>query len=230
LWRCYTHIFFGRKIRVRHFREGKELPILDQDNSYDFNFQETRSLPAEVTVLPGDDLLVECVYSTKEVDGVVFAGLATENEMCLAFIYYYPRIAISTCFSQLSPASIATTIGGSATFDFTDWSWKFTSPPEAAGYRIWEVFAYAEWDEWYLREPYQDIWRTGNYAPMCWQQADQEETHYQSNFWHVPVQDVDWESPYDEANMVCPAMTCGCPGLQQTALIMLITMCWLMCI
>ena len=66
-----------------------------------------------------------------------------------------------------------------------DWSWKFTSPPEAAGHRIWEVFAYAEWDEWYLREPFQNIWRTGDYAPMCWQQADQEDTHYQVCFIHL---------------------------------------------
>ena len=47
----HTHLV-GKKVRVRHFRDGIELPIIDKDDTYDFNFQETRSLPAEVTVLP----------------------------------------------------------------------------------------------------------------------------------------------------------------------------------
>ena len=45
----HTHLL-GTAIRVRHFRDGIELKPLDQDNSYDFNFQETRLLPEEVTI------------------------------------------------------------------------------------------------------------------------------------------------------------------------------------
>ena len=29
----------GRQMRLRHIRKGKELPVILQDNNYDFNFQ-----------------------------------------------------------------------------------------------------------------------------------------------------------------------------------------------
>ena len=45
----HTHLT-GVAMRVRHFRGDKELPILLQDNSYDFNFQEIRTFKEEVTV------------------------------------------------------------------------------------------------------------------------------------------------------------------------------------
>ena len=40
----------GRAIRVRHIRDGVELPPIMTDDSYDFNFQETRLLPKEIVV------------------------------------------------------------------------------------------------------------------------------------------------------------------------------------
>ena len=40
----------GYAIRLRHFRNGVELPPISVDDSYDFNFQETRILEKEVVV------------------------------------------------------------------------------------------------------------------------------------------------------------------------------------
>ena len=45
----HTHLV-GSAIRVRHFRGDKELPIIQQDDSYDFNFQEVRTFKEELTV------------------------------------------------------------------------------------------------------------------------------------------------------------------------------------
>lgn len=47
----HSHLL-GRAIRVRHFRKGVELPVLSEDNAYDFNFQYTRFLENEVDVIP----------------------------------------------------------------------------------------------------------------------------------------------------------------------------------
>ena len=47
----HTHVV-GVALRVRHYRNGVELPLIDEDTHYDFNYQEARTLPEEVTVLP----------------------------------------------------------------------------------------------------------------------------------------------------------------------------------
>lgn len=46
----------GRKLRLRHFRNGTELPWLATDDNYDFDFQQNRPLLEEITILPGDQL------------------------------------------------------------------------------------------------------------------------------------------------------------------------------
>ena len=45
----HTHLA-GVGVRVRHFRDGEELPWLDSDMTYDFNYQEHRPTYPEVTV------------------------------------------------------------------------------------------------------------------------------------------------------------------------------------
>ena len=49
------------------FRNTAELPYLSRDRSYDFNYQETRMLPEERQILPGDGLQVVCDYKTQGV-------------------------------------------------------------------------------------------------------------------------------------------------------------------
>ena len=83
----------GRRIKLRHFRNGTELPVIAevfysvwnsqhqqcgfclnscvsllQDKAYDFNYQQSRYLKKEITVLPGDDLLTECEFDTTDRD------------------------------------------------------------------------------------------------------------------------------------------------------------------
>ena len=42
----------GHGLRIRHVRDGVELPYLAVDNSYDFNFQEFRRPPQEIVIKP----------------------------------------------------------------------------------------------------------------------------------------------------------------------------------
>ncbi|XP_076054671.1 DBH-like monooxygenase protein 1 homolog [Oratosquilla oratoria] len=105
--RIYSSYLHGhlmtRSIKVRHFRDGIELPPVSEDFHFDFNYQTTFPLEEERVVLPGDHFTVECVYDSTDRSKVTFAGLSTYEEMCLAFIYYYPATAMVECTSTTHP-------------------------------------------------------------------------------------------------------------------------------
>ncbi|ODN00137.1 hypothetical protein Ocin01_06550 [Orchesella cincta] len=90
----------GKKIRLRHFRNGVELPVIAEDNYYDFNYQQSRTLKNELLILPSDEMVVECEYHTTDVDKYIIGGLATHQEMCQVFFFYYPRVPLAQCMSQ----------------------------------------------------------------------------------------------------------------------------------
>lgn len=60
----HAHLY-GKKIKLRHIRNGVELPALAEDNHYDFNYQQSKMLKHEVKLLPGDELITECEYNTE---------------------------------------------------------------------------------------------------------------------------------------------------------------------
>ena len=46
----------------------------------------------------GDEIITTCVYNTEDRDGFTLGGLGTYDEMCLNFIWYYPRHEkLATC-------------------------------------------------------------------------------------------------------------------------------------
>ncbi|KAH1015716.1 hypothetical protein HUJ04_007058 [Dendroctonus ponderosae] len=89
----------GRKLKLRHIRAGKELQPLAQDERYDFNYQQSRALSQDTTILPGDGLITECTYSTLNRNKPTLGGYSTREEMCLSFVMYYPRTELSGCYS-----------------------------------------------------------------------------------------------------------------------------------
>lgn len=52
----------GRKMTLRHVREGKELPRIIEDDNYDYNYQQVRQLENETVVMPGDYIITDCAY------------------------------------------------------------------------------------------------------------------------------------------------------------------------
>ena len=101
----------GRKMRLRHVRNGIELPTIMEDNNYDFNFQASRVPRSETIVYPGDHLLLECDYETSSRPQPTFGGLSTRDEMCLVFVLYYPRAALADCRSLPALHSLTEAIG-----------------------------------------------------------------------------------------------------------------------
>ncbi|XP_021961495.1 DBH-like monooxygenase protein 2 homolog [Folsomia candida] len=91
----------GRKLKLRHFRGTEELPWLDYDDHYDFDFQQNKHLNSEIVVFPGDHMTYECTYDSSWRKGqVVIGDLSTRDEMCEAFMWYYPKINVDICSSS----------------------------------------------------------------------------------------------------------------------------------
>lgn len=59
----HTHLS-GRKIVLKHIRNGVELAPIALENNYDFNYQQVRVVDPPRLLLPGDELITECEYNT----------------------------------------------------------------------------------------------------------------------------------------------------------------------
>ncbi|CAG0896875.1 unnamed protein product [Darwinula stevensoni] len=90
----HSHLI-GRQMRVRLFRNGQEMPWLQNDDNYDFNFQQMRVFREPITLYPGDHL----VMGKFPLDSVTIGGFKTTEEMCLAFLQYYPAQNVAACLS-----------------------------------------------------------------------------------------------------------------------------------
>ncbi|OTF75182.1 hypothetical protein BLA29_002319 [Euroglyphus maynei] len=98
-----------KRIIVRHFRGHDELPPIAEENNYDFNFQDFRRFNQQRIILPGDQITVECTYNTESLKRpiLVSGGLSTQEEMCMVFLVYYPRMkGVRTCLSGLTPETV----------------------------------------------------------------------------------------------------------------------------
>ncbi|XP_060771592.1 DBH-like monooxygenase protein 2 homolog [Neoarius graeffei] len=113
----HTHLA-GRKVRVGQFRDGEQIDFLALSEHYNFEFQQVTNLGKTKTVKPGDQLVVECTYDTYNRTGLTWGGLGTNDEMCLAFLYYYPAMELSKCNSFPDFQTLMTEMGAA---NATDW-------------------------------------------------------------------------------------------------------------
>ncbi|ODM99667.1 DBH-like monooxygenase protein 1 [Orchesella cincta] len=82
----------GRKLKIQHFRNGKELPWISKDDNFNFDFQPGRNLRKEATILPGDQVTMKCIYDTTNRNSTTVGGYGTDQEMCKTFLTYYPKM------------------------------------------------------------------------------------------------------------------------------------------
>lgn len=82
----------GSSLTVRHWRKGHEQPIIMTDTNYDFNFQDFESNAAGTVILPGDEIQTICRYDSSERANPTHFGLSSQEEMCLAYFVYWPRL------------------------------------------------------------------------------------------------------------------------------------------
>uniref|UniRef100_A0A673IL13 Monooxygenase, DBH-like 1, like n=1 Tax=Sinocyclocheilus rhinocerous TaxID=307959 RepID=A0A673IL13_9TELE len=96
---------------VVYFRGGKQIDFLAVDENYDFEYQDVMNLGKTKTVKLGDKLLVECTYNTENRSTLTWGGLSTSDEMCLAFLFYYPAMNLSGCMSFPNTTTLRSEMG-----------------------------------------------------------------------------------------------------------------------
>ncbi|CAH8671649.1 unnamed protein product [Schistosoma margrebowiei] len=101
----HTHLT-GIKVVTYHIRNGTQLPDLNRDNNYSPHFQEIRQLDQQIQIKPGDTLITTCTYDTSQKNQVTFGGIGINNEMCINYIFYYPKIDLELCKSEVSIESL----------------------------------------------------------------------------------------------------------------------------
>ncbi|CAL8146108.1 unnamed protein product [Orchesella dallaii] len=98
--RLHGHLS-SRRVRIKHFRDGKELPWILNDDNYDFNFQQWRALYNPVRILPGDQITVQCGYdNTWKNSSATVSGYSTRDEMCVGWLLINKRVDHSYCMSE----------------------------------------------------------------------------------------------------------------------------------
>ncbi|CAL8146114.1 unnamed protein product [Orchesella dallaii] len=110
--RLHAHLS-SRRIRIKHFRNGAELPWIQNDDNYDFNFQQWRLLYNPVTLLPGDQITVQCGYDNvwKNDSSATVSGYSTRNEMCVGWLMLSKRIPHSFCSSEYPTENVMERFG-----------------------------------------------------------------------------------------------------------------------
>nr|XP_045584690.1 DBH-like monooxygenase protein 1 homolog [Procambarus clarkii] len=112
----HAHLL-GRDITLRQIRNGRELPVNFKDMFYDFNYQQSRVLKHEMTILKGDSFIIECGYDSTKTTVPTFGGLNTREEMCLVFLFYYPKAAFDECKSAPEYVNLLRTLGVSEVYE-----------------------------------------------------------------------------------------------------------------
>jgi hypothetical protein len=70
--------------------------ILNRIEYYDYGFQQITPISG-MQLSAGDRLNTHCVYQTLDRNTSVTFGLATSNEMCIEFLFYYPKVNVPYC-------------------------------------------------------------------------------------------------------------------------------------
>lgn len=197
----HAHLL-GRKIVVRHWRNGEELEHLAADNAYDFNFQQTRMYDPPIHVLPGDSLTVECFLSSAHTNVTTFGGLQTTDEMCQAFLQYYPFTeTISSCHSSIWESQLNRWIGlapglyvyaEQSTFTY----WVSTDPPMTLSDWLDGDGSDFNWDNVDM-EAFQEFMRYENHIGGCTSVNDESVLDVVARYPDAP----DWVPPARD----CPA-------------------------
>eukprot|EP00775_Hariotina_reticulata_P006322 gene6322-6557_t len=91
----------GKSMKVRRYRGTQELAPLADLRAFDYAFQGASILPPDARVLqPGDVLTLQCTYDSRGRTNITRGGPGTNDEMCFAWISYYPaQDDMGLCYS-----------------------------------------------------------------------------------------------------------------------------------
>ncbi|XP_059478364.1 DBH-like monooxygenase protein 1 [Neocloeon triangulifer] len=90
-----------RKVVLRHLHESEELAPIVIEFGFQSESQEVRFLDPKRRINAAfDNLILECEFNTQDRDRTTLGGENSDDETCMGYVLYYPRTALSSCFSQ----------------------------------------------------------------------------------------------------------------------------------
>ncbi|XP_055923857.1 MOXD1 homolog 2 [Eupeodes corollae] len=156
----------GRQIKLRQIRKTEELKPIVQDNNIDPDYQDFRRLTNSVRSLPGDRLIVECIYDSSTRKAITLGGLTMKEESCTVLTLYYPRQKkLTTCHSLPSLPTVLHSLGIEQLATDSN-PVLISSPPELAGMTLESRLVSYDWENQF--EKFQQATRRGSFKPLCW--------------------------------------------------------------
>lgn len=99
----------GKKLKFKIVRKSVEHELAVDEN---VEQQEFRLLDRPYTSLPGDHLIVDCVYDSSQRGSITLGGNTLKGETCQAMTVYYPKInELSACNSLSSLPTVLQSLG-----------------------------------------------------------------------------------------------------------------------
>jgi hypothetical protein len=80
----------GKSMVARHFRGTQYLGEINRIDFWDFAFQQVT--PVSRVIRRGDRLQLHCIYDSSTRTAATKFDLGSEDEMCIEFLFYYPRL------------------------------------------------------------------------------------------------------------------------------------------
>ncbi|CAL1534325.1 unnamed protein product, partial [Lymnaea stagnalis] len=94
---AWNHMHYaGRKMSIELIRNNRSIRFLTNDEQYSYDSpQISYYTDNPIQLLPGDELVTRCEYSTLNRSTSTRWGEATNDEMCFGFLTFYPKENIS---------------------------------------------------------------------------------------------------------------------------------------
>jgi len=96
---CHEHLL-GKQMWTEVIRNNEKFAELGRELNYNFNNQ--RFIPISFDILPGDQLITRCVWSSTHKNVTTFGGESTRDEMCIQAILYYPSAKRRYCSTNVT--------------------------------------------------------------------------------------------------------------------------------
>ena len=64
------------------------------------DYQQSLPLSEHRQIFPGDEFILDCYYDSTDASKITYGGESTEEEMCQAYVYVYPKPKLGNCISR----------------------------------------------------------------------------------------------------------------------------------
>ena len=101
----FHHMHFrGRNAKVQIIRDNKEIAALSTLQDFEYGYQFSKNL-ALTKLMPGDRFITTCEFNTMNDTKPVPGGRPSKDEMCFAWVDYYPANNVLACTQVNAGAS-----------------------------------------------------------------------------------------------------------------------------